>query len=265
VSAATMDFRFAETSRVWKDVPGFEAIPFAAIGLFEDSRRASWPVEKPVCEGGLAPPEAKVVKASKDLPVFKVAATPASLDVDGDIRAEEWRDADAAGTMPIAKDIGGAPAHPVSRAWLMASKAGLLVAIENEIEAGKTISVGDTWGSCDAVEIALRTPQTADEKTLIYRGFPTGTWQCSDEAEISAVDRKRAAIGVQYAAKIAADGKWTTEWVLPWKALGLPDREGKQLLFNITVRKPASKLWLMWQGTGGHSYRVENAGRIQLP
>lgn len=265
VSPETMDFRFRKDSRVWQEVPGFEAIPLEAIGLYQDSQRASWPVDKPICEGGLAPPEAKIVKASKKLPVFKVTATPASLDVDGDIRAEEWRDADKAGSMLIAQDIGGGPAKPVSRAWLMASNTGLLVAVENEIETGKTLVVGDTWGSCDAVEIALRMPGSPDDKTLIYRGFTTGLWQCSDEAGMSAADRKRAAEGVQYAVEVAADGKWTTEWVLPWNALGLSDHKGKQLLFNITVRKPATGLWLMWQGTGGYSYRVENAGRIQLP
>jgi len=264
VDAETMDFRFTKDAQVWKDVPGFEAIPLQAIGLFQDSHRASWPVDKPVCEGGLAPPEAHVVKASKDMPVFNVAATSASLDVDGDIRAEEWRDADAAGTMPIAKDIGGGPAEPVSRAWLMASDAGLLVAVENEIEAGKTLVVGDTWGECDAVEIALRLPQTADGKTLVYRGFPTGTWRCSDEAGLSASDSKRATTGIQYAAKAAVDGKWTTEWVLPWNALGLSDWRGKQLLFNITVRKPASKLWLMWQGTGGLTWETDKAGILKL-
>ena len=34
---------------------------------------------------------------------------------------------------------------------------------------------------------------------------------------------------------------------------------------NLTVRKTAAPLWLMWQGTRGYSSEGANAGVIELP
>ncbi len=46
VDAAEMDFRLKDDSIVYREVPGFEKIPFEKIGLYQDEYRATWPVPK---------------------------------------------------------------------------------------------------------------------------------------------------------------------------------------------------------------------------
>ena len=39
---------------------------------------------------------------------------------------------------------------------------------------------------------------------------------------------------------------------------------GTRFAFNLTARKPAGDLWLMWRGTQGNSFLVENAGILEI-
>jgi hypothetical protein len=266
VNPEALNFRLRKRSPVWEKVPGFEPLPWDRIGLYRSPLRASWPVQTPPVEGGLAAPEETQVKPAGPLPVFTVAETDVSIDVDGTLRAEEWRDADKAGTMLIAENIGGQPAKPVSHAWIMAGKDGLMIAVENEVGAGKNVKTCDDWGSCDAVEIAIQAVLEGKKQVLAYRWFASGTWVCSDEAGATKAAAEKASQGVRHAATVDTDAaKWTSEWLIPWKALGMREAGGAKLLFNITVRKTGDNLWLMWQGTGGYSWQVEKAGYIQLP
>jgi hypothetical protein len=57
---------------------------------------------------------------------------------------------------------------------------------------------------------------------------------------------------------------WTAEWKIPLAGLGVDPGRHAQLEFNLTARKTASDQWLMWQGTGGCSWEVRNAGFIEL-
>ncbi len=45
VDAAAMDFRLRDDSVVYREVPGFERIPFEKIGPYRDELRASWPID----------------------------------------------------------------------------------------------------------------------------------------------------------------------------------------------------------------------------
>jgi len=265
VDPDTLDFRLREDSPAWTAAPGFKPIPVERIGLYRDPLRASWPVVKPACEGGLAAPKAAAPERQAALPVFKVPKAAAGIEVDGTIRAEEWRDADAAGVMTLARHLSGAPAKPVSHAWLMAGEAGLFVAVENQVSTSKPLQTGNVWGTCDAVEIALAAPVLGKDAIVVFRGFTTGHWECSDEAGAPDQAVESAARGVTYAAKVVSAAKWTAEWSIPWQALGLKASSGRKLPFNLTVRKTADELWLMWQGSRGYSWQVENTGFIQLP
>jgi hypothetical protein len=57
VNARRLDLRFRADAVVWNAVPGFEVIPLRAAGVYRSALRASWPVGRPACSGGLpAPP-----------------------------------------------------------------------------------------------------------------------------------------------------------------------------------------------------------------
>ncbi len=262
---AKLDFRLRKDSRVWKESPKFEAIPVEKIGLYRDALRASWPVAVPALEGGLAAKEPeKPAVAKQNLPTHKVVKAPAGIDVDGKIGEEEWIAADTGAPVVVAKDLGGGAVKPASRALLMAGKDGLFVAFDNEVNPAKPLALGSTWGKCDAVEIAIRAPGKKPE-TLVFRGFPGGQWEVSDEAGAPAATLARAKEGVRYAAQVVDAKRWTAEWSIPWSALGIANPAGLKIPFNLAVRKTANDQWILWQGTEGYTWQVENAGFLQLP
>jgi hypothetical protein len=257
-----LDFQFRRGSIIWDEMPNFKRIPTDKIGLYRDDLRASWPVdvERPVGWDAEAEAEKKAEAAAKQraaLPVYKVAKANAGIDVDGNIRAEEWRDAGDA--MTLAQNPGGGAVKPASSAWLMAGKEALYVAIDNPL--GGDLHGGTTWGKCDAVEVAVR----GAKGIVVLRGFSEGTWESSTEGGLSKADAAAAAKGVRYAARKDGKTRWTAEWEIPWSALGLSKPSGAKVPFNLTVRKVAAGQWLMWQGTGGWSWQADKAGLILLP
>jgi len=54
------------------------------------------------------------------------------------------------------------------------------------------------------------------------------------------------------------------EWRIPFAALGADPTENKTFDCNLTVRKTAQDLWLMWRGTRGSSWMVDRAAVISL-
>jgi len=69
---------------------------------------------------------------------------------------------------------------------------------------------------------------------------------------------------VQYAAKSVGPALWTCEWHIPFASLGIEPRKADAPAFNLTVRKVADNLWVMWVGTGGNSWLVDHAGRLEF-
>jgi len=47
-------------------------------------------------------------------------------------------------------------------------------------------------------------------------------------------------------------------------SLGTDPKRERSFELNLTVRKVADDLWLMWAGTGAYSWRVDRAGRLEL-
>ena len=257
-----LDFRLRRNSAVWQEIPGFERIPAEKIGLYKDRTRASWPVDVQRPGGWDAKAEAKArevatAAAVAALPVFAATRAHAGIEVDGDIRAEEWRDGGDA--MVLNKNPGGGKAAPASNAWIMAGTEALYIAVDSP--AGGPLAEGNAWGTCDAVEVAFRN----GKDTVVLRGFVDGHWESSTESGISPETAARLAEGVRYAARKAADGRWSAEWEIPCASLGARTGTGAKIAFNLTVRRVAANQWVMWQGTGGWSWQAEKAGLLQLP
>ena len=116
-------------------------------------------------------------------------------------------------------------------------------------------------GQNDAVEVAVRNPAAGkDAPILVLRGYPNGKFESSDEAKAPKEAVRKLGQAAQYAANVVDARHWTAEWRIPFAALGVTPSKDVKLSFNLTVRKTAGGQWMMWAGTGGYSWSVENAG-----
>ena len=61
-----------------------------------------------------------------------------------------------------------------------------------------------------------------------------------------------------------ADAGWTGEWAIPLEAADIAPLPGIQLAFNLCVYRSESSEWILWTGTLGPAWRLENAGTIVL-
>jgi hypothetical protein len=139
----------------------------------------------------------------------------------------------------------------------------LWIAVDSPVSTSAPITREARW-ALDAVEVAIRNP--ADKQPIIVlRGYPAGTFESSTEAGASAAQAKKAVNGVSFAATIPAKDRWRCEWRIPFASLGLEPRPGNRIPFNLTVRKNASKLWVMWCGTLDlATWDLRHGGLLQL-
>lgn len=127
------------------------------------------------------------------------------------------------------------------------------------------MSLGDTWGGNDAVEISIGNPDTKNRAPIIVlRGFAGGKFVSSDEAGAPADVVKRAGENVSYAASIIDPGRWTAEFRIPFASLGIKPDSTKKYPFNLAVRKMGAEAWVMWRGTGDCTWYVPEAGFIRF-
>ncbi len=241
---------------------GFKRIPIEKIGLYQDEKRASWPVTHEV-RPAAEPAPAKVARRAKrgPAPSFSVAFTRRSPTIDGILSDTEW----PTRSMAIGEDVNGNPARPRSAAWLTHDGTYLYVGVRNDVDSGRPLVSDRGWGSNDAVEVAIRSPARGKLSPIfILRGYPDGKFESSTEAGAPEPEASALGVAVSYAARMVDPGRWTAEWRIPWSALGVDPAAHTELPFNLTVRKMASRLWLMWAGTQAHSWRVDQAGVILL-
>jgi hypothetical protein len=263
VDAAKFNFQLRDDSPAYK--LGFKRIPIEKIGLYKDDRRASYPVSHPIRAMSAPTPPPPPKRQAGPPPVFNVPKVAATVHVDGAISPEEWNGADPSRAMPIEQGIEGEKASPRSLAWLMHDGMHLFVAIDNLVDPSKPLLKGQTWGQDDAVEIALRnTAAGKNAPIIVLRGYLSGFFESSTEAGASASVARKASEGVKFAAKVVAADRWTAEFQIPFASLGMDPAKHTRFEFNLTVRKTAAPIWLMWRGTGGYSWAVENAGAITL-
>ncbi|MFP4056631.1 MAG: right-handed parallel beta-helix repeat-containing protein [Candidatus Brocadiia bacterium] len=260
VAPEKLDFRLKPTSPAF-DL-GFKPIPVDQIGLYEDPRRASWPVRHEPRE--LPQPKAarRPEPRTGPPPVYIVARSAASIDIDGRLAEDEWR-----GVKPVVleEDFHGERSPRTSRAWLRHDGTRLYVAFDNTVLARPKLKTGHQWGENDACEVALRDVAGGkDAPLLVYRGYLDGTFEVTDEPGTPAQAIARAEKAVAYAARVASPTRWTAEWSIPFASLGVEPARHDTLAANLSVRKTADELWLQWRSTRGHTFAVDRAGILKL-
>ncbi len=265
VNAARGDFRLRPESPAW--ALGFKEIPLQRIGLYASPERASWPVQHRLRERPPTPPAAAPVSAARLKPAqqYRVPPKAAAIAIDGNLTAAEWAGLDPQRGIRIAQGLAGEALEPASLAWLSRDETALYLAVDNPVDPTQPIRSGEQWGADDAVEVAVRNPALGKTAPiLVLRGYPSGKFESSAEAGAPEAAVKRAATGVEYAARIVTPSRWTAEWRIPFAALGVDPALHERLEFNLSVRKPTDDKWLLWQATGQYTWLVGNAGIILL-
>lgn len=243
---------------------GWEPIPMDGIGLYEHDARPQWPVKHEVKPSVLQywreVQEASLKPAAppRPRPEFVAQRRPGPVTIDGRPADGEWP---GGRRLTVEEGVGGEKTAPPTYAWVQHDGEHLLVALDNRVDPGKPLRPGNTWGADDAVEIALRAP---GGPILVLRGYPSGHFESSGEAGAPAVAVERAALGVEYAATIVDESRWSCEWRVPLASLGLAADPALRLDFNLSVRKTAQPLWQMLHGTGAHTWDVDRAALLRF-
>jgi hypothetical protein len=258
VDAANGDFRLRGDSPVLAQ--GFQQIPFAKIGLFAHADRASWPVSHSVRPMATPPPPPKRGPA----PTYKVVRRQTAIQIDGTLTGNEWFGLAPKAGFLVEQGIRGTKQKPSSQAWASHDGKDLHVAIRNRVTPSKRLRTKPVWGENDAVELAFRNPAVKGASILLLRGYPAGQFACSTEAGAPFEVTQDVERAVSYSARVVAAGEWTAEWKIPLRALGIDPAKHQRILFNLSARKTAGLQWLMWRGTGGHTWDVDKAGVLEL-
>ncbi len=259
VDAAKDNYRLRPESPAFK--LGIKPLAVDQMGLVASEERASWPVKHEVRQDMgrdfvyRRPP----APARPTVPPAKVSRLTTKPIIDGVLRDGEWPMAPVA----IEQDAGGDTVFSPSRAWLGWDDQALYVAISNPVNAINPMALDAAWGKSEAVEIAVR-PAGSKAAPVVLRGYAKGSFESSAEAGTPAAVVRQATVGVTYAAKPISASLWTCEWRIPFAALGLDPQRDRTLNANLTVRKVADNLWVMWVGTGGRSWELERAGWWEL-
>jgi len=267
VNAKSMDFQLRDDSPAFK--LGFEHFPIERVGLLDDETRASWPVQHSVRPFNRqrrpwpTPPD-----------TLRVPRLAGAIEIDGILGDAGWG-GDAA-AVSVNENLSGDISYGLEggdetadsragRAWVVHDGTHLLIAADNPVSQAQPIRPGSVWGLDDAMEIAIckETPGIRSP-IMVLRGFPSGYFESSQEANASSFDARRAAEGVQYAATMDTPGVWTAEWRIPFASLGIDPARDERLAFNLTVRKTADNQWRLWRGTGTSTWEVFEAGFIEL-
>ncbi len=250
---------------------GFEPIPFQKIGLVDDGTRRSWPVRPEPPPKGWKPAwlirQEMEKKMPTGLPVVAVRRAAAKITVDGVIDPEEWTPGEKQTVAVNAfkperllwNALTGEKASLPSQARLVVDDEALYVAFDNPVEG---LVLGHKWGRCDAVEIAISVVR-GDEPgpILIWRGYADGHFETSDEAGAPRALCRRAQAGVRYAAKILGKNRWTAEFRIPFKAIGVePKKRNPRMLFALSVRKARGDEWVTWKRARGYTWDVRHSG-----
>jgi hypothetical protein len=268
VDAAHQNFQLKPDSPAWK--LGFERIPLEKIGLYKSDLRVTWPVKTEIrYPDGFSPtagaPGVPTAARTGPRPVFTVQRLTGKVTVDGDLQAAEWNGLPAAQMMAVEQDLEGKKVKPATKAWLYHDGTALYVAVDNAVNPASPLKMGDEWGGNDAVELAFKNPALGPAAPIvILRGYPSGHFASSDEAGAPPAVVKKAAEGVQFAAKVLGKDRWTAEWRIPFASLGLDPAKTPKFAFSLSLRKTGGPDWVLWVGTNHATWNVNNAGDLVL-
>ncbi|OGV66554.1 MAG: hypothetical protein A3K19_23865 [Lentisphaerae bacterium RIFOXYB12_FULL_65_16] len=242
--------------------PGFfvgwlDEVKIWSCALSDDEvKREFETAPKPGADTGVAPDD-----NGRQAVARRLTAAPT---LDG--KLDEWPVNDAGRTLRLEESYDGNPTDGLpSQAWLGYDSEALYIAVRHLVKNPSALKPGaNTWGQDNGMEVALQDVSSPKSGPIFnLYGFPDSRCVSTDAAGAPAAAVAALQKAVTYKAAVGADA-WTCEWRIPFAALGIKPDAAPKILFNLGVKKTDPDAWVIWRGTGGATYRVENAGELVL-
>ncbi|HNS32510.1 MAG TPA: right-handed parallel beta-helix repeat-containing protein [bacterium] len=276
----SLDFSLSTGSPAY-GITGQEPVPFAEIGLYRDSLRASWPVKKPDAGKYYSPEKMAMLPPPRghfgplpftgNPPFYEVIRSASPITIDGKISDREWQGLDKSKAMNIEKSISGKDfSRDRSYAWMLYDDENIYIAVENidGIEGGE-IESKRLYNEIDIEGIYNRHAwwwQRDIETGPVYilSGYANGRMEVMNNFRMprKIIDYIKSA--VEYRASVVDRGKnhWTAEWKIPFAALNTGADIPDELRFNIGG--PRKDGWFNWSPTGGSAWRLDKGGILRF-
>jgi len=243
-------------AKAQKDLPGVGLPPLMRNGKMVLPAPSHRPCARPADKYAKGPPR------TRPRVTFTAARLRKPPTVDGLL--DEWPVADAKRTLVLKEswDTGPSAGSP-SFAWVAYDDRALYIAVKHPVKDVKAMDVAShQWGATDAMEIAFQDTFAAKPGPILnLYGWPDGHRVSTDQAGAPPERVDRLGKAVTYKAVIGDDA-WSCEWRIPFVACGFAPKTAPRILLNLGVRKTAQNAWVIWRGTGGATYRVQNAGEL---
>ena len=184
--------------------------------------------------------------------------------LDGDLATDEWAgEYQRLDREPSRQAYSGAPVL-VKFSW---DNQFLYIGALMSMFDISNISLGDTWGKDDGVEISIRGFTDKNEpETFVIRTYVNGTVKSITDAGANTLAAERLGKEVRFVSKIMEKPKkgWIGEWAIPLDALGLKPEPDTKVAFNMCAFINEFDNWHCWEGTLGESWQVDQAGILQF-
>jgi hypothetical protein len=265
VDAAKGNFNLRPGAEVFRRLPGFQAPPFAKMGLYQDELRPvvpvrSWNFPPPKQLEPLTRTVAQAAVKRGPAPVFQIKRLAAAPTIDGQRGGSEYPEP----AMELKVDVMGNPAIRHSRAWLGYDAQALYVLVDNAIQPDTDLT-GNRWGQNDAIEIAVQIPREGKQPPIyVLRGYVNGRLEFGSTPNGQEDPLTMEPGPIVYKQSHPEKGRWLAEVSIPFSMLDLDPATTSRVRFSLAVRKTKDDLWLMWAPTQGHSYDVSTAGLLEF-
>jgi hypothetical protein len=223
------------------------------LGLPRVPRGSDW--ERPAAEP--APATAKLPPPAP----FSVRRVVQMPTLDGRVAPGEWPEGEVLLQQSPNREALGSPP---CRARLCHDGNTLYVAVTVPVQSVAALKRGAAWRTDDGVEVCFVDPRgAAPTFSHVLQGFCGGQAAGVTDGKATAEVAARLGAAARYVAALG-EKAWTGEWAIPLSAADIAVSSGLRLAFNLCVFRSERQEWVLWVGTNGAAWQLENAGTIVL-
>ncbi|HNS31471.1 MAG TPA: right-handed parallel beta-helix repeat-containing protein [bacterium] len=267
---------------------GCEPLAMEGIGVYKDSLRASWPINRTKEDiGRYYKPDWTPLKQSSSTfmaPLKRVApplyytvtARKNPVRIDGKLDGDEWLGLDMKKAMAVNREHSGKDTPGAkSFAWLTYDTDNLYVGIKHQPDPYTRDMPQRLQKHVPIFEVATESQHTTASRKWWIDDMVTGpiysitarydgTFAVNNLFGMPHEIVSKLEKGIEYRILILDDEKkeWTAEMKIPFSLMSINPADVEQLAFNIGAWKKAG--WFAWVPTGSQIFRVENAGFLKF-
>ncbi|MBN8215110.1 MAG: right-handed parallel beta-helix repeat-containing protein [Spirochaetes bacterium] len=242
-----------------KTTPGTGWVRADVVGLPKMPAGSDWERPELDMRAGVGPSgSGKQAAMPGPFTVKRVTKAPV---VDGIASPGEWAGAPMRLEQTGSRDL---IATPACTARLVHDGQTLYVSLTVPVKGAASVRRGKEWGRNDGAEICfIDAKGAAATASWVVHGFPDGNSESLPTGGVPAKAAAELGKAVAFAAKVG-EKEWTGEWAIPLSAADTSVSPGKRLPFNFCVYRSESDEWILWVGSKGPAYGLENGGTIVL-